>query len=320
MTDDAPQYWDAWESAFGGSENETSKLLCMWHIKKNWRANLQKLPADLRSPIWHRLHILLSAASEAEFRDRLAKFYTELDSCEGTSDFVAYFRRYYGQPHRVVQWAMWARRGSPVNTNMYIESFHKTLKYKFLEGKQNRRMDVLLSKLLDAEKWYLEEYAVMKNKGLPANAHRLSVMNNRHQTMLQLKPDGVTFNADSQSWTVESGTDESKSYEVYRCAASCSCLLRCRHCDVCPHMYSCTCPDGIISDTACKHAHKIHFTFDVEVEQEDAQEELHAAEPDSSEIDFASYLQRNGTRSNKDEGASNEFAIGMHTKNAAPIC
>ena len=34
MSDDAPQYWNAWEFVFG--KNSTKKLLCNWHVDRAW--------------------------------------------------------------------------------------------------------------------------------------------------------------------------------------------------------------------------------------------------------------------------------------------
>ena len=36
MTDDAPQYFSAWQHVFGKS-SKTKKLLCRWHLDKTWR-------------------------------------------------------------------------------------------------------------------------------------------------------------------------------------------------------------------------------------------------------------------------------------------
>ena len=36
MSDDVPQYFNSWQEIFGESSC-TKKLLCRWHIDKNWR-------------------------------------------------------------------------------------------------------------------------------------------------------------------------------------------------------------------------------------------------------------------------------------------
>ena len=48
---------------------------------------------------------------------------------------------------RPEEWATWAREGSVVNTNMHLESFHRTLKREVFGGKHMSRVDELLSGL-----------------------------------------------------------------------------------------------------------------------------------------------------------------------------
>ena len=42
------------------------------------------------------------------------------------------------------KWAGWYRTKSGINTNMYVESFHKLLKYVYMRGRINKRIDKLL--------------------------------------------------------------------------------------------------------------------------------------------------------------------------------
>lgn len=40
MSDDTPQMWTAWENAMGEEAvRNTKKLLCKWHVLKNWHDN-----------------------------------------------------------------------------------------------------------------------------------------------------------------------------------------------------------------------------------------------------------------------------------------
>ena len=63
-------------------------------------------------------------------------------------------------------------------------------------------------------------------------------------------------------WMVESQERE----EFYTVGGSqsssgpCSCKLKCTNCEVCPHMYTCTCLDSVLHNTACKHIHFVHMT------------------------------------------------------------
>ena len=78
---------------------------------------------------------------EAQFRQLLQQF---LDTKERA--FSKYFKENYC--NRLGEWASYFHIGSVVNTNMFLESFHKTLKVVYLEHKHNRQIDYLLHTLL----------------------------------------------------------------------------------------------------------------------------------------------------------------------------
>ena len=126
--------------------DETTKLLCAWHVDRAWRtALLHHIDTkQSRIVVYHQLRILLMDNQEASFRQLLQQFISFLDANE--ERFSKYFKENYC--NRLCEWASCFRRGSVVNTNMFVESFHRTLKVVYLEHKQNRRIDVLLHMLL----------------------------------------------------------------------------------------------------------------------------------------------------------------------------
>lgn len=152
----------------------------------------------------------------------------ELEQCEGTEDFANYFNRFYCNGDRVWEWAKWAQRGSVVNTNMLLESFHGKLKTKYFNGHPNRRIDVLIFTLLEVARDDLRLYTITQERGLPANTYRLSKMYDRHRSMKEMKPENISFNIDTNIWTIQSQTDENTVYEVYRRVETCNCSMRCR--------------------------------------------------------------------------------------------
>lgn len=265
MSDDAIAYWNAWTTAFGDSQN-TQKLLCTWHVLKNWRLQMRgkvrSSPAD-QVWIWQTLNMLIRESNEAKFRHLLVVFQYELSSRGGEcNEFWQYFENYYRSETRMAQWAKWARKGSIVNTNMYLESFHRILKMKFLGGRQNRRMDTLIGTLLKTARWFLQEYAVTKEKGVSCNSHRLQLMHSRHKNSMKLNAENVRYDDETETWFIRSETDDVNEYEIQRAVPLCNCGLKCRHCGVCPNLYFCSCPDAVLNMTACKHMHYVQSTLD----------------------------------------------------------
>ena len=124
MSDDANQYFNAWKGVFGGEG--TAKLLCAWHVDRAWKTALNQHvhTKQSRNDIYHQLRMLLMENEEATFRQLLQQFISFLDASEKT--FSKYFKEHYC--HRLSEWVSYCRIGSVVNTNMFLESFHRTLK------------------------------------------------------------------------------------------------------------------------------------------------------------------------------------------------
>lgn len=143
MSDDAPQYWNAWSSVYG--TNQTRKLLCIWHVDRSWRRALQRHVHEKSEQvaIYHSLRVLLNEKEIVEFRLLLQQFMSILSTSQ--PHFYEYFKSHYAQ--RAEQWTTCYRSTTLVNTNMHVEAFHRLLKVVYLQGKQNRRLDHLLSVL-----------------------------------------------------------------------------------------------------------------------------------------------------------------------------
>ena len=80
MSDDANQYFNAWKGVFWG--DETTKLLCAWHVDRAWRtALLHHIDTkQSRIVVYHQLRILLMENQEASFRQLLQQFISFLDA------------------------------------------------------------------------------------------------------------------------------------------------------------------------------------------------------------------------------------------------
>ena len=76
MSDDAEQYFNAWQGVFGGSD--TRKVICVWHVHRAWRKAIKEyvvLKED-QVTIYHLLCTLIMEREEAKFRTLLQEFLT----------------------------------------------------------------------------------------------------------------------------------------------------------------------------------------------------------------------------------------------------
>ena len=169
-------YYNAWIGVFGTTG--TKKLLCAWHVDRAWRTALNEhvkgKPKQVE--IYHNLRVLLRENEERDFRLLLQQFLSKIDSTE--SRFSKYFKDHYC--NRLDQWASCFRVKTIVNTNMFLEAFHRTLKVVYMQQKQNRRVDFLLHTLLKIAKDKIFDRVIKLEKG--KFTHRVSEINKRHKS------------------------------------------------------------------------------------------------------------------------------------------
>ena len=91
-------------------------------------------------------------------------------------------------------------------------------------------------------------------------------------------------------WIVASQTNR-QLYTIEKLIESCECQVKCQICQICPHMYSCTCLDATIHATICKHIHLLQMTPAL------CDEQLHEMQPPSP-VDYA-YFENIGIFKNK---------------------
>ena len=138
MSDMAEQFYTSWVAVYGG---RPKKLVCTWHVDNAWKKNLHLInDKTIQVDVYYMLKVLMDETDETKFRTMLnntLEGWKRLD--DDMKDFYSYFRHYYA--NKVEEWAACYRVKAGINTNMYVESFHKVLKYIYLKGKINKRMD-----------------------------------------------------------------------------------------------------------------------------------------------------------------------------------
>ena len=85
-----------------------------------------------RIEIYHQLCVLMIEPNAAKFHSCLQKFMSYLHAA--FPQLFEYFKRTY--VGRCKQWATCYKVGSIVNTNTFVEAFHRLLKVVYFKGKQ----------------------------------------------------------------------------------------------------------------------------------------------------------------------------------------
>ena len=200
----------------------------------------------------HYLRVLLIEVEEPKYRVALQQLLTILE--EKSTEFHTYFTKYYAK--RQEQWASCYRISTTVNTNMFVESFHRLLKIVYLQHKQNRRIDYLLNVLLKISRDKTFERLTKLEKG--KRSHRICEINKRHQSAADmLKKSPTIQQCGTNKWLVKSLQRNGHEYYISLSLSQCSCQMKCIQCNICVHMYTCTCLDATLHTTVCKHIHAV---------------------------------------------------------------
>ena len=125
---------------------------------------------------------------------------------------------------------------------MYVESFHRILKYVYMKGRRNRRIDNLIHVLMNISRDKGFERLCKLEKGKISG--RLATIHKRHIASMKLSPTLVAT-SNHKEWTVKS-SDGTQTYTVTKENEQCpfNCHLYCKECAVCIHICSCTCLDA----------------------------------------------------------------------------
>ncbi|XP_065677422.1 uncharacterized protein LOC124808593 [Hydra vulgaris] len=253
MSDLASQYYEAFCDVYLCAP---LKLWCTWHVDKAWRKELHKKVHNLEmeADIYKRIRFVFQLNDKNLFDDYLNSLMGYLQSSILTQMFAEYFEKYWVNNKHI--WVFCYRMGHGINTNMYIESFHKVFKYSYLQGKHNKRIDNCLFALLKFNRDKVYERIIKLTKG--KISYKLKMVHSRHIASLQLCESFTKV--DKGAWLISSETNACH-YRVVIHQKLCDiteCFTKCPECKVCTHLYSCDCMDFLTKNIPCKHIHLVH--------------------------------------------------------------
>lgn len=260
ISDMQETYFNAWLRVMDPPE---FRLYCTWHVHEAWRRNLNKIPnKDLRKIFYKKLLNIAMETDEVIFKNELNLLLS--DSREEYSEFIRYFQNTYS--NKIQYWAYCYRMYSGVNTNMYLESFHKNLKY-FFGNKE--KIKYLITGLKVLKKYALTQQRYGRRKKIMGKlSFALKNIRHRHDTMEKSEKEKLVIEIrDNDSWQVSSfqtatGDNCSEMYIIVKLNSRCQdCGLVCEKCNACFHQYRCSCLDSAIKNNMCKHIHYLITTM-----------------------------------------------------------
>ncbi|KAL4083211.1 hypothetical protein QTP88_028541 [Uroleucon formosanum] len=151
-------------------------------------------------------------------------------------------------------WAFCYRLDLSLNTNMYLEAMHKKLKYCYMHGKQNRRVDKCISLLMGFARDMMFERTIGMMKNKPT--FRMEQIVHSHLQSINIESN-IIKKIDNNIWLIQSKTPDKNPYTVsFNNLENCMAYpLACPSCHICIHKFTCTCVDYKIKGNFCKHVH-----------------------------------------------------------------
>lgn len=250
MSDDALAYVNAWSAVMSKPENV---LICNWHVDKNWKTNLNKIKSSVKqAEVYKACRTLMEMMDKDAFHQSLEGFLQMCKEDPETKDFGEYFASHYA--NRPEKWAFCYRKGLFLNTNMFLEAINKKLKYCYMNGLQNRRVDKCIGLLMRLARDMMFERMIRLMKHKPT--YRMDQIRRSHHQSTNIQGNMIKI-VDEETWCVESATVGRGPYTVsINTSNDCSgCPLSCPVCQVCVHKFTCTCVDYQIKGNLCKHIH-----------------------------------------------------------------
>jgi hypothetical protein len=157
MSDCAESFWNSWKTVFG---EEANRLWCKWHVWRAWTGRITKVADPKRQrELRQILKNLIQAPTKNDF-DRMYFSYAQVMKNQAylivsrkkekpSRIFGEYFEDEYVKNGRSKLWSRYGRLDCDISTNMHLESFHRTLKGRYLKRMCNRRIDFIVHTLIN---------------------------------------------------------------------------------------------------------------------------------------------------------------------------
>lgn len=266
LSDDAGQYFKSWSKVM----KHCKKILCSWHVLKNWKENLNSKLNGLKDKdvvmnnILKKLIHIKDLEIKEHANDKFSKYVNELISNKSTKSFGQYLKSYYLK--RTSEFFTCERPIFIPNTNMHIESFHKLIKYIYLKSNRIKKISNLIEVLKEIV-CQVKVDRIVKLKKRKNNKKSRSNYQNHPKAMSK-----------SNLYSIELFHNQDEVYEVYQVFKNDkinikyyltvnyndhNCNNYCKLCKTCPHQISCSCIRYRLKNEMCKHVHMLSLKFGI---------------------------------------------------------
>ncbi|GBN43801.1 hypothetical protein AVEN_208601-1, partial [Araneus ventricosus] len=256
MSNNDKIFYEAWQEVM---QDESRWIWSIWSFEDNIRKHLVRLLKHVptREATYRLLRTIMECNNQHVFVTMLKNFMNSLSDNALCNDFGKFFELQYGSNQEM--WALCYRKDLKFSTNFYLEYLHKTLLH-CVRRSRSKQLDKFLMvlmkylrfKMIDRLSNMLDEEKIDLSKKTITMCHNMG---------LDIECENINSLSDDKIWLIrsENEVDAYVTREYVSCPELCD--LRCPDCDVCVHMYSCTCVHSMINANMCKHIHAVVWKF-----------------------------------------------------------
>ncbi|CAL1285290.1 unnamed protein product [Larinioides sclopetarius] len=255
MSNNDKFYYEAWQEVM---LDESKWIWNIWSFESKVRKHLIRLVKDVptREAIYRLLRTLMECNNQNVFVTMFKNFLNSLSDNALCNDFGKFFELQYGSNQEL--WACCYRKDLKFGTNFYLEYLHKTLLH-FVRRSSSKQLDKFLMVLMKYLRFKMINRLcnMLDEEKIDLAKKTISMC---HNMGLDIECQNINSLSD-KIWLIrsENEIDAYVTQEYVSCPELCD--LRCPDCDVCVHMYSCTCVHSMINANMCKHIHAVVWKF-----------------------------------------------------------
>ncbi|XP_054719732.1 uncharacterized protein LOC129229449 [Uloborus diversus] len=256
MSDSESCYYEAWKEVMN---DESKWIWSLWYVDSRFRTQLKIFKGDTqkRQDVYKVMRVLLECPNQIVFNCMFENFIKDLMSSPTSKDLGKFIQSKYGSNFEM--WARCYQKDIELGTVIHLEIMHRTLRYCCREGRKTRLdkfiyvlMKLIRDKMLDRLSNVLDEEKITM---------AVEAINTCHTMGLEIVPENITVLSD-KIWLVRSENPDENAYVTVDNATCLEhCNLKCIECDICVHMYSCTCLNNLINANMCDHIHAVVWNF-----------------------------------------------------------
>ncbi|GFQ88404.1 uncharacterized protein TNCT_317511 [Trichonephila clavata] len=256
MSDSESFYYEAWREVM---EDNSRWLWSMWYVDNRIRVQLRIFRGNIvkRAEVYKTMRMLLECQNKNVFESMFKSYIESLQTDVQSKNLGNFILQKYGNNPEM--WAYCYRKDIKLSTNIHLEVMHRTFRYCCREGRKKRLdkfivviMKLVRYKMLDRLSNMLDEEKIDL---------AIEAINMCHHIGLEIPSEHISSLSD-KIWLIRSEDEEQNIY-VMREFDTCPelCNLRCAECDICVHMFSCSCIHSMINANLCQHIHAVVWKF-----------------------------------------------------------